>query len=250
MFRAGIMDVVNMRQIAFLVVVALAVMVPAAFASDECMVERIDLPPDALPALTARQDSETLEYAFLMTWGTKTYAEDGDFDLPKSIAIDTDGNVYVADRGNNRIQKFDGDGNLLTKWGSHGKKDGEFSSPTSIAVDTDGNVYVADGGNNRIQKFDRDGNFLAKWDPCSIGDGEFWGVACIAVDTSGNIYVYDGSYILKIDNSGEILTRWGAYGPDDEEPWKVAGIAINSCNTIYQAGTKRTTSTILDKNQL
>ena len=179
------MDVVNVRQIILLAVVVLAAMVPAALASDECMVERIDLPPDALPALTARQDSETLEYAFLMTWGTKTYAEDGDFDIAKSITVDTAGNVYVADRGNRRIQKFDGDGNLLTKWGSHGKGDGEFGQPSCIAIDATDNIYVTDVENNCIQKFDSDGNFLAKWELHSIGNKEAWSVDSIAVDTPG-----------------------------------------------------------------
>ncbi|NLZ30661.1 MAG: 6-bladed beta-propeller, partial [Methanomicrobiales archaeon] len=179
-----------MRRIVFLAVIVLAAMVPAALASDECMAERVDLPPDAPPALTARQDSEGLEYAFVMTWGTKTYAEDGDFDIPKSVTVDTDGNVYVADRGNRRIQKFDGDGNLLTKWGSHGEGDGEFRQPSCIAVDAADNIYVTDVENNCIQKFDSDGNFLAKWELHSIGNKEAWSVDSIAVDTPGNIYVY------------------------------------------------------------
>ena len=150
MIRADIMDVVRMKQILLLVAVVLATMVPTVLASDECMAERIDPPPDTPPDLTALQDSETLEYAFLMTWGTKTYAEDGDFDIAKSVAVDTAGNVYVADRGNRRIQKFDGDGNLLTKWGSHGKGDGEFGQPSSVAVDAADNIYVTDAENNHI----------------------------------------------------------------------------------------------------
>jgi len=129
MTRDGIMDVMTMKQMIFLVVVVLAAMVPAALASDECLVERVDppvapLPPDTPSIQNVQQDSG-MEYAFVMKWGTKAYVEDGDFDIPKGVAVDAAGNVYVADRGNNRIQKFDSDGNLLAKWGSHGKGDGE-----------------------------------------------------------------------------------------------------------------------------
>jgi DNA-binding beta-propeller fold protein YncE len=69
------------------------------------------------------------------------------------IAIDSSGNVFVAEEGNNRIQKFDGDGKFITKWGSTGSDNGQFLGPTGLIVDPSGVVYVVDGGNNRIQVF-------------------------------------------------------------------------------------------------
>ena len=60
---------------------------------------------------------------------------------------------YVADGENHRIQKFDGTGSFLTKWGSMGSGDGQFNLPRGVAVDGSGNVYVADQNNSRIQKF-------------------------------------------------------------------------------------------------
>lgn len=65
----------------------------------------------------------------------------------------SDGNFYVADRNNNRIQKFTSEGQFVSKWGSVGEGDGEFISPMGVAVGPDGSVYVADSGNDRIQKF-------------------------------------------------------------------------------------------------
>ena len=62
-------------------------------------------------------------------------------------------NVYVVDRHNNRIQKFDSDGNFITKWGSNGTGDGQLYDPVSIVVDSSDNVYVAYGVNIRIQVF-------------------------------------------------------------------------------------------------
>jgi tripartite motif-containing protein 71 len=69
------------------------------------------------------------------------------------VAVDSSGNVYVADLGNHRIQKFDSEGTFMAKWGSRGEGDGEFRGPSGVAVDSSNNVYVSDQGNNRIQKF-------------------------------------------------------------------------------------------------
>jgi tripartite motif-containing protein 71 len=83
------------------------------------------------------------------TDGTGTGAR---FSVPKGIM--TDGtNLYVADTGNSRIQKFSASGAYITQWGGRGSGDGQFSSPRGVAVDSTGNVYVADMGNHRIQKF-------------------------------------------------------------------------------------------------
>ena len=69
------------------------------------------------------------------------------------MATDAAGNVYVADFGNHRIQKFSSAGTYLAQWGSYGSGDGQFSTPRGVATDAAGNVYVADQGNHRIQKF-------------------------------------------------------------------------------------------------
>ena len=82
--------------------------------------------------------------------------------FPNSVAVDASGNLYVADTGNNRIQKFDASGNSLAIWGSLGSANGQFNNPSGISIDASGNknLYVADTGNNRIQKLDASGNWL------------------------------------------------------------------------------------------
>ena len=91
---------------------------------------------------------------FLAKWG-KSGLGDGEFFEPSGIAVDSAGDVYVADTSNHRVQKFTSSGALLGRWGSFGNGTGQFESPNSLAVDSAGVVYVADTGNDRIQAFRR-----------------------------------------------------------------------------------------------
>jgi DNA-binding beta-propeller fold protein YncE len=77
----------------------------------------------------------------------------GQFLLPCGIAVDSSGNVYVADDFNQRIQKFNSNGRYLTQWDSSRSGNGQIYDPTDIAVDSSGNVYVVESGYSRIQKF-------------------------------------------------------------------------------------------------
>jgi len=83
------------------------------------------------------------EGKLLMTFG-KSGRGDGEFLTPTAVAVDRQGNVYVADRDRHCIQKFNQEGNFLAKWGSRGTDPGQFGRPTGLAVDVDGTIYVAD----------------------------------------------------------------------------------------------------------
>ena len=82
---------------------------------------------------------------------------------PGGIAVDTLGNVFIADAATSSIKKYDTTGRFLLSWGSAGSGAGQFSGPISIATDAAGAVYVLDEGNQRVQKFDGAGNFLTAW---------------------------------------------------------------------------------------
>ena len=134
-------------------------------------------------------------------WGTG----DGQFNGPEGVAVDSSGHIYVADRGNHRIQKFDLNGNSIFRWGIEGTEDGQFFAPYGVAVDSPGNVYVSDSGNDQIQKFDSTGNFITKWGYWGQAEGQFDGLGGIAVDSSGNVYVADtGNHrIQRFSPSGQ-----------------------------------------------
>lgn len=115
----------------------------------------------------------------------------GAFSHPDAVAVDSAGDVYVADTGNNRVVELSGSGSVLYQWGSRGAGDGRFHSPTGIAVDGAGDVYVVDSEDNRVEEFDRTGRFLAKWGVRGAGLGAFSQPTAVAVGCDGSVYVAD-----------------------------------------------------------
>jgi tripartite motif-containing protein 71 len=186
---------------------------------------------------------------FVAEWGLPGNGN-GEFRAPSSVAVDSAGNVYVADSWNRRIQKFtfatpcpQGTTQValgicfVTKWGSEchlnanvgcidpddspgyrgplNKGDGQFSWPSSVAVDSTGNVYVVDNNNNRIQKFTSDGEFITKWGFSGSRSGQFMlrVPSGLAIDSSNNVYVTDQNNhrIQKFTSNGAYVTQWGSY---------------------------------------
>src|SRR4030043_386743 len=74
------------------------------------------------------------KYNCTLKWGNYGIG-DGQFDHPYDVTIDAAGNVYVADAGNHRIQKFSSKGGFLQTWGSYGVGDGQFKYPYDVTVD-------------------------------------------------------------------------------------------------------------------
>jgi NHL repeat len=113
------------------------------------------------------------------------------FNHPSAIALNSAGDVYVADTNNNRIVELSSGGTVLNEWGSRGTASGRFREPDGVAVDGAGDVYVSDRENYRVQMFDPNGRFLAKWGLRGTGLGEFSMPSAIAVDCNGDVYVAD-----------------------------------------------------------
>src|SRR5436309_631518 len=143
-----------------------------------------------LALLPATVGAQPLVY--LTQWGSQG-SGNGQFNYPYGVATDAAGNVYVADNGNHRIQKFTDAGTYLTQWGSLGSGDGQFYAPWGVATNAAGDVYVADRGNACIQKFTGTGTYLTRWGSLGNGDGQFnaFGPSGVATDATGNVYVSD-----------------------------------------------------------
>ncbi len=112
----------------------------------------------------------------------------GDFSRPTNVAVDADGNLYVSDTFNNRVEIFDADGNFIRTFGKAGDGPGYFARPKGIAIDADGHIWVADAVQNRIQVFDQEGNLLIYMGGAGLLPGQFNTPAGLAIDNKNRVF--------------------------------------------------------------
>ena len=102
--------------------------------------------------------------------------------LLHGIAVDAEQRIYVADRGNSRIQVFDRNGEFLAEWPG-------IRFPCYVGVSEDQFVWVVDGLTNKILKYDTDGNLLYSWGTFGGEPGQLFGAHHLSTDSDGNLYV-------------------------------------------------------------
>ncbi|MNX75151.1 NHL repeat protein [compost metagenome] len=138
-----------------------------------------------------------------VTWTTgagntvATAATDGSFAAVMGVAPAPNGDLYVADRGNNRIQVFDANGVFLRKWGVAGPAPGQLDGPEDVLVDHAGHVWVAESSASRIQKFDRFGTLIGAYGGPGTGNGQF-------ANARGLAYAPDGAILVGDDNNHRV----------------------------------------------
>lgn len=109
------------------------------------------------------------EGELLMSLGLPGVAGKGNniFDQPNDVLVAPSGDIFVADghssNGNNRIVKYNSEGQYIMEWGSKGTGPGQLDVPHALAMDSAGRLFVADRGNSRLQIFDQEGTWLATW---------------------------------------------------------------------------------------
>ena len=177
---------------------------------------------------------------FVLQWGSYG-AGNGQFIIPEienyksgAIAIDEQENVYVADTGNARVQKFDRSGKFLLKWGGTGNGPGQLRRPLGVAVDSQGNVYVVDDRpKSRVEKFDHNGKFLRQWGTRGSTD-PFYAASAIVIDRQDFVYVTNlGSGSLQIfDHDGGIIANW-SLNCGDERYVAPLGVTLDSKGNSY-----------------
>jgi DNA-binding beta-propeller fold protein YncE len=151
------------------------------------------------------------------------------------LAVAGDGTVYLALA--HEITRYSADGSLLSKWGAAGGADGQFGEVWGIDTGPAGLVYVADTYGNRIQVFTADGAFVTKWGGRGSGAGQFVYPYGIAVDAAGDVYVADtvNDRVQKFSAGGAFLGTWGGSGRAPGRFYTPTSVAVDPAGYVYVA---------------
>ena len=162
-------------------------------------------------------------------------SEPGKMKNARGLAADDAGNFWVADTGNDRLQKFNRMGFLLQVIGKSGSDEGKFSEPSGVAIGPKGSICVADTGNRRIQAFSPKGMFLGMFGKSGSLPGQFREPVDLSIDRAGNIYVVDrgNNRIGKYDSNGTLLWETGREGVQDGEFDAPENILITTDDEVY-----------------
>jgi len=190
-------------------------------------------------------------------------ATSSDLNLPCGVAVDSSGNVYIADLVNNLVEKVTPTGTLsiIAGTGNPGTPtegpatSSDLQYPQGVAVDSSGNVYIADTSNNLVEKVTPSGTLSIIAGTGNRGaptegpatSSDLWSTQGVAVDSSGNVYIadYGNSLIEKVTPGGtlSIIAGNGNFDPPTAGPatssalYGPAGVAVDSSGNVYIADT-------------
>jgi tripartite motif-containing protein 71 len=155
---------------------------------------------------------------------------EGSLKEPDATAVDTSGNVFIADSGHERVLEFNSKREYVRQFGSAGTGAGQFEGIAGIAANSSGDVYVS--GSDRVQEFSPTGAFIRKFGSPGSGNGQFAGPSGIAIDSSGNAWVLD-SFNYRVEEfspTGEYLGKFGSQGTGSGQLGWAYGLAFSGGN--------------------
>lgn len=192
----------------------------------------------------------TVAFRFASAFGQKGGGV-GHFHEPSAIALDTFGNLYVADTGNDRVQKFDADGSYTSEVGTFGWDPGQFSQPAGVAVGQGGlEVCVADARNNRIQIFSPHFRLLGVVGGRDVeGPVRLGTLGGIVVSDDGELYVSDtdADQVVQISNYSPLENQFGGYGYGADRLRRPLGLAVGEKNELYVCDSENDRVAVFDR---
>jgi trimeric autotransporter adhesin len=183
---------------------------------------------------------------------------------PHGVAVDSAGNLYIADLSNNRVRKVAPNGTITTVAGTGTPGDSgdggpatsaQLNNPSGVAVDSDGNLYIADYRSHRVRKVEPGGTITTVAGTGTYGSGGDGGPATaaqltrpygVAVDSAGNLYIADtdDDRVRKVAPGGTITTVAGTgtagYNGDNQQATAAQlnnpfGVAVDGAGNLYIA---------------
>jgi DNA-binding beta-propeller fold protein YncE len=172
----------------------------------------------------------------LFAFGTEG-DQPGQLRNPQGIALDPEGNIYIADTGNNRIQKFDRHGVFLKQLGGFGWGREQFDRPVDICASAGLDVFVADYNNERIERYDAHLNYISSYysDDSQDETLRFGLPLGVALSRHGELFVVDGENrrVLKIDSFGVPALSFGDFRWAQGQLQRPAQVAVGANDLVY-----------------
>jgi sugar lactone lactonase YvrE len=181
----------------------------------------------------------------------------GQFSGDTGVAVDAEGNLWVADSGNHRVQEMTASGKFIKAigWGvSDGKAqaetctskcqagiagtgNGQFKNPFGIAIAPNGTVWVSDSEADRVQEFSSAGEYLGQLGSAGSGEGQLNGPQGVAIGSGGNVWVVDAGNdrLEEFAASGAFIKQVGSQGAGNGQFSRPAGIAVSAAGDLWVA---------------
>ena len=161
----------------------------------------------------------------------------GQLNYPQGVAIAANGDLWIADTNNHRVQELSPSGSYVTKFGSSGTGNGQFSEPNGIAVNSKGQVWVSDQANSTLQVFNEKGEFVMKVGSKGSGNGQFERPLGVAIDSHNNVWIADLEHgrLVEFNEKGEYLRTAGSKGTGTGQLEGPFGVAVDSHNDVWLA---------------
>ncbi len=171
----------------------------------------------------------------------------GQMKSPAGIAMDSSGDLWVADTANHRVQEFSSTGSYMGQFGSEGTGNGQFKEPVGIAIDAKNNIWVSDQTNNNVQEFNEKHEWVRTVSSWKMGKFPTETTITIksprglAIDAKGNVWVAEGGKtVIEFSETGEYIREIGEWTVEiihKENLSNPGGVAIDPSGDVWVADT-------------
>ncbi len=159
----------------------------------------------------------------------------GQFNKPRSLAIDREDNVYVVDM-TGRVQKFSSDGKYLLQWQM---PQTELGRPKGMGLDAEGNIIIIEPHYSRVNHFSPDGRLISQWGVHGTNNGQLAFPRSVAINSRGEMYLTEfvsADRVQQFSSRGEqFIRRFGQAGKREGEFNRPEGICVDAKDRVYVA---------------